>query len=348
MDTISTAERGALFYIKRITGVILLLALSATFFYSAYTKSGVEFQGLYLVDTPNATNAFDSFQWTFLDMGINSMMVAGIIARVMIGFELLLGLFLLFHIFLKPFTYKTVIAVLVVFIIYLLIVIYNQGNTGNCGCFGNKLAMTPLQAIWKNVAMIAVTVVLMYIYPVKPYKFQEYACMVLCAGAFSIPFVVNTMYTGTNPERYTANINLDLLYKYDPKPAVDLRKGKHIIAFMSLTCPHCKKAGYLLHIIQREHPELPIFMVLAGHEDNKKPFFDETHAEKVPYLHYPHNEEFEELVNSGLKKGEKSGVPAIYWVNNGRIEYKSVYAYYQLDPKYMVEWLKVQTANSTP
>jgi len=308
-----------LFLVKRIAGVILLLALSATFFFSAYSKIHSE-------------NAFDNFQWTFLDLGISSMLVAGIIARVMIGFELMLGLFLLAHIFLKQFTYKAVIATLVVFIVYLLFVIIKQGNVGDCGCFGDKLAMTPLQAIIKNVAMIVVALILMYIYPVRPYKFQEYAVMVVCLVSFSAPFLLNNIFIGTHPVSYTHPLDLNLLYKYSPVPDRDLRKGKHIIAFMSLTCPHCKKAAYLLHLIHRQYPDIPVYMVLDGSEEYKEAFFEETKAAEVPHLLYPHTEDFEQLAGPS--------VPAIYWVNNGMIEYKSKYAYYQLDPAYMLKWIK--------
>jgi hypothetical protein len=322
------------FYLGRITGVILLLAMSATFFYSAYTKSGVEFRHFMLVDTPRSTNAFDSFQWTFLDLGINSIFVGGIIARMMIGMELLLGLFLLFHIFLRKFTYPAIIVVLSVFIAYLLVVIAKQGNTGNCGCFGDQLAMKPLTAIWKNLIMIAVTVLLMFIYPIKPYKYQEYACLVIGLLGLSIPFLVNFMYWGTAPERSTKQIDLNLLYKFSPAPSVELRTGKHIIAFMSLTCPHCKKAAYLLQIIHHQQPDIPIFMVLEGPDEFKQKFFDETHAEQVPYILYRHSEEFLKLAGPG--------VPSIYWVNNGHVEYQSKYAYYQLDPKFMEQWISTK------
>ena len=329
MDTTSPVPKGVIFYLKRITGLILLLALSATFFYSAYSKSGISFQGFHLVENDSS---FDSFQWTFLDMGISSMLVAGIIARVMIGFEFLLALLLLCHVFLRAFTYKAIIAILAVFIVYLLIILLKQGNSGNCGCFGNKLEMKPLTAIWKNLVMIGVTVLLMFIYPVKPYKYQEYLIMLLSLVAFSLPFAVNFIYTGTNPDKYLKPLDLGLLYKYAPAPSVELRTGKHIIAFMSLTCPHCKKAAYLLQIIHNEHPDIPMFMVLAGADSFKQKFFDETHAEHVPYLYYRHSQEFLKLAGPG--------VPAIFWVNNGIAEYKSTYAYYQLDPMYMEQWLK--------
>jgi glutaredoxin len=322
MDHIAGSGQSKLpFYLKRITGAVILVALAATFFFSAYSK-------IY------SDNAFDNFQWTFLDLGIDSVLVAGVVARLMIGFELMLGLFLLGHIYLKKFTYKAVIATLLIFIVYLLLVIMKQGNSGNCGCFGDKLAMTPLAAIWKNVAMILATLLLMYLYPVKPYKNQEFVVMALCLLGFSTPFVANRIALGTHPERVTDSLDMNLLYKYDPAPKIDLRKGKHIIAFMSLTCPHCKKTAYLLQIIQREHPDLPVYMVLDGSEKYRKAFFEETHAEQVPFLFYPHAEEFMELAGPS--------VPTIYWVNDGVVEYKSKYAYYQLDPDYMLKWAGVK------
>jgi glutaredoxin len=156
--------------------------------------------------------------------------------------------------------------------------------------------------------------------------------MFLSLVAFSVPFLVNFIFIGTDPDKYQKPLDLDLLYKFSPAPSVELRTGKHIIAFMSLTCPHCKKAAYLLHIIHDEHPDIPIFLVLNGTDTFKQKFFDETHAEHVPYLYYHHSEEFMKLAGPG--------VPAIFWVNNGIAEYKSTYAYYQLDPAYMEQWLK--------
>ena len=141
------------------------------------------------------------------------------------------------------------------------------------------------------------------------------------------------MYTGTAPQKCNRPINLDSLYHYIPLPTVELRKGKHVISFMSLTCPHCKKAAHLLQIIHHEHPNVSIFFVLAGPEPLLKNFFTETESASVPNLFFPHNIAFDSMINAGVDSGARSGVPAIYWVNNINIEYKSTY--YQIDPKYM-------------
>ena len=401
MDTPTQVRKGALHYIQLILGLLLLLALSATFLYSAYSKSGIRFSGFHMLPDDNA---FDRFQWTFLDLGINSIVGAGIIARLMIGFELFLGLMLLSHVFLKKFTYPAIVGLLAIFIIYLTVIILKQGNSGNCGCFGDKLQMTPLQAIYKNIAMIVATVILWFIYPLRKQKYphtietetlgngdaiipvtnvgisdtevelpnnntegaesvsptlntplvQEkkkgfnlikliksepiymvYVAMFVATIAFTVPFLVNNIFIGTEPVRMTQALDLDLLYKNDTIPNTDLRKGKHIIAFMSLTCPHCRKAGILMGMIHQEHPEIPLYMVLNGSNIWRKAFFDETRSEKVPYILYKNTPDFIKM--SG------TGVPSIFWVNDGVVEYKSVMAYYQLDPAFMQAWLKTTT-----
>lgn len=312
---------GQAFYIKRAVGAILLVAMAAVFAYSGYTK-------IY------SDNAFDNFQWTFIDLGISSQLVAGVVARMMIGLEWMLALYLLLHIFLRQFTYKAILAILAVFCIYLLLLIAKQGNNGNCGCFGDKLAMTPLTAIVKNLVMIGVTAILMRIYPIRPYKNQEIFCIPVAGLAFSLPFLLMNMDPSNAPVAIPGNhvMHMDKLHQSKPAPEVDLRTGKHIIAFMTVSCPHCRKAAYLLQIIHRKHPEIPMYIILAGPADEAKGFFDETHAGNVPHILYKDFGDFTAMAGD-------EGWPAIYWVNNGVIEYKSKRTYYQLDPKYMQHWL---------
>jgi len=320
MDPVIAEKKGWLFYFTRIIGAVLLVAMAGVFFFSAYSKIYTD-------------NAFDNFQWSFIDIGISSINIAGILARAMIGLELLLGMLLLGHVYLRSFTYKAVFAILAFFILYLLVVIARQGNNGNCGCFGDKLAMTPLNAIWKNLIMMAVTAVLWFIYPVKPYKHQEFVLMGLAGFAFALPYLKDPIDISTAPVRYKQSVDLNVLYQNttDSIPSVELRQGRHIVAFMSLTCIHCKKTAYLMQIIHREHPDIPFFMVLAGNEHFRKDFFDQTHADSIPHLFYNHANEFAHLAGSG--------VPSIYWMNDGKVEFKSVNAYYQLDPAFIENWL---------
>ncbi|MBA3829183.1 MAG: hypothetical protein H0X33_09630 [Taibaiella sp.] len=307
------------FYFQRIFGVILLLAMAGVFIFSAASK---------LYDP----NAFDSFRWAFLDLGVSSITTAGVIARLFIGFEFTLGLFLLAHIFLKAFTYPAIIGLLVFFILYLILLLIKQGNNGNCGCFGNKISMKPLAAIFKNVIMIAGIIALMYLYPIKPYKNQEWLALIIGMTGIVAPFVLAPLRTDiTPPTPVNRLIDLTPLYKYNPPPTIELRNGKHIIAFMSLTCPHCKKAAYLLQSIRKAHPDISMYLVLAGNDNFIKTFFDETHAGNIPHMIFHNAPDF-------LKMAGGNGVPAIYWINNSNIEFQSTY--YQIDPENMELWIK--------
>jgi uncharacterized membrane protein YphA (DoxX/SURF4 family) len=311
------AARHPFFTVKNIIGLILLILLAAVFAFSGYSKM-------------HSNNAFDNFQWTFIELGFNNQLVSGVLARLMIGMEFALALLLLAHMYLRQFTYKAVIGILAFFIVYLIIVIVKRGNTGDCGCFGDKWSMTPLQAIIKNVVMIGMTIVLMKIYDIKPYKYQEVIIPPVIALGFSLAFIFNPMYASTAPSPAKKSVELSLLYKYQPAPQADLMKGKHIIVFASYYCPHCRKAAYLLQKIQHEHPDYPIFLVMSGAPEQEQDFWTESHAKDLAHFYYPHTEEFMQLA--------PDGTPAIYWVNNGKVEYQSTY--YQLDPKHMEEWLK--------
>jgi thiol-disulfide isomerase/thioredoxin len=304
------------FYIKRTIGIILLLALAAVFSYSAYTKIG-------------AGEGVDPFTWTFIDMGINSQLWAGVLARVMVGLEFLIAALLLLHIFLKSFTYPATITVLSIFTIYLIIQIALHGNTGNCGCFGEELKMTPLNGIWKNLAMIAATAALIYLYPVKPYRGQMWIGPVVGMIAIVMPFILDPINASLIPTAVKRSIDLSPLYEKEKKPEVELREGKHIVAFMSLTCPHCRKAAKRFAIIHDNNPEIPVFFVLAGNPKNLKPFFEETESEKVPHVLFRDPDNFLKMAGSG--------VPAIYFINNSVVEREA--NYFQLDPQYMKQWL---------
>ena len=93
--------------------------------------------------------------------------------------------------------------------------------------------------------------------------------------------------------------------------------GKHIIAFMSLTCPHCRKAAKELTAIYKENPKLPLYMVLNGLQPDEKDFFNETKSEGIPHVRFTGVDDFVKMAGRY--------VPAIYWVNNGIKERKVSY-----------------------
>lgn len=87
-------------------------------------------------------------------------------SRILIGIELALGVLLLQNNYLRRIIIPATILMLVVFTTHLTIdTIQNGGNSGNCGCFGSLLPMTPIEAIIKNVVAIILLAIYLYVVP---------------------------------------------------------------------------------------------------------------------------------------------------------------------------------------
>ena len=85
--------------------------------------------------------------------------IAPYFSRILIGIEFALGFLLLINHHLKRITIPITIGLLVVFIGHLSYVTFlSGGNTGNCGCFGELIPMTPIEAIIKNIIAVGLLV----------------------------------------------------------------------------------------------------------------------------------------------------------------------------------------------
>lgn len=85
--------------------------------------------------------------------------IAPYFSRILIGIEFALGFLLLNNNFLKRITIPATIGLLLVFIIHLSYVTFlSGGNSGNCGCFGELIPMTPIEAIIKNFIAVGLLV----------------------------------------------------------------------------------------------------------------------------------------------------------------------------------------------
>ena len=92
--------------------------------------------------------------------------IAPYFSRILIGIELALGLLLLQRHYLRKFVIPITILLLAVFIGHLTYVTFlSGGNSGNCGCFGELIPMTPIEAIIKNVVAVGL---LAYLFKLLP------------------------------------------------------------------------------------------------------------------------------------------------------------------------------------
>ncbi len=109
-------------------------------------------------------------------------------SRTLIGIELALGLLLLQRNYLRKFIIPVTTLLLLVFITHLSYVTFlSGGNSGNCGCFGELIPMTPIQAILKNIVAVALLVYLYKLVPKTTKNGNFWVCTtVLFAAVLSI------------------------------------------------------------------------------------------------------------------------------------------------------------------
>ena len=139
---------------KETISWLLRLIISALFIISAVAK-------LY----PSPYFAISTFEVKQLyPLGFTEVL-APYFSRILIGIEFALGISILLKDYLKKITIPATILLLTVFVIHLSYTTFISGNSGNCGCFGELLPMTPVEAIIKNILAIGLLVWLFQLLP---------------------------------------------------------------------------------------------------------------------------------------------------------------------------------------
>jgi hypothetical protein len=309
--------------LKLICSIIISAGLGLIFLYSGYSK---------------LDPVIETFEFTFVDIGIANWYTAPVIARILIGLEFFLGILLLLNFELRRFTLPFTIALLVFFIVYLCALIFSEGNEGNCGCFGERLKMTPLQAIFKNLIMIIGSLAVYFMHKGWSTRYRLLLYSFTALSALIVPFIANPIdysYTSNNlEEKVNYPLELDLLYVPEDTakveiPQTELRKGKHVIAFLSLTCPHCRIAAKKFRVMKKNDPGLPLYFVLNGDKNNYAPFIGDTRADNIPSS-FCLGKTFVRLASTHL--------PRIYYLDNG-IVVKKV-DYFELNQYAIERWIK--------
>jgi uncharacterized membrane protein YphA (DoxX/SURF4 family) len=305
--------------LKKILLFLLSVFTGLIFIYSGYTK----------------LHPIEPFEFTFVDLGIGGWQTAPFLARFLIGLEFLIGILMISGVRVKQ-TALITIGTLLMFSVYLIFILIKEGNNGNCGCFGNAIVMTPVQALIKNVFLLVISFMLFKFYEGFDYRrFGVWLILLFSVASLSMPHVLNYVdfdYSASYlvPKENFFKLELDSLYK-DAKlnvPPKNLKNGKHVLAFMSMSCPHCRIAAKKMRIMKEKNPGLPIYFILNGDNDKIKPFFDDTKARNIKFC-ILNGKNFVYL--AGLN------MPTIYLLNNSVVENKVNYM--ELDQREVEKWL---------
>jgi hypothetical protein len=287
---------------KQAAWFLLSFLTGAIFIFSAYAK-------LYPVEL---------FEYTFVDLGLAGFGVAPWVARFFIGLEFAFGLSLIFSIYgNKQWILKANLVFMTVLSGYLVYIWIFKGNDRNCGCFGQMLDLSPAESLLKNLLMISGLLLLWIFHEGWKPRYSLLSLTFIGLVSLVTPFILNPVgpvnsYLGK--EQIGRGLILD---SASVSVRQELSKGKDLVAFLSLTCSHCRIAGYKLHILKEKNPSWPIFMILNGDKEDLKKFYRETYTENVPYEMM--------TVKQGFMSNSGPAVPAIFLTEEGVIKQRINY-----------------------
>ena len=290
---------------------ILRLIISALFIVSAVAK-------LY----PSPYFAISTFEVKQLYSLGFSEGFAPYFSRILIGIEFALGIAILLKDYLKKITIPATILLLSVFVIHLSYTTFVSGNAGNCGCFGELLPMTPVEAIIKNIIAIGLLIWLFKILPADKksnfwlLKSVGLGCILALfmlapirpvAEVIEEPIseiqdnlgvVVDTSALLTIEEPKTV-ITKDTIKKAEEKKTEDAPKkvksgyekyfpgidnDKKILCYFVPGCDHCMDTAKELNEMRKKDKNFPpIYVIFMNEEPEKIPTFFEFAGTKFPY-----------------------------------------------------------------
>ena len=289
---------------RRILLIILSVLIGGLFIFSAWSK----------------TEPIQYFEYTIESQVHLPHLLSSILARFFIGLEAGLGLLLAINIYgYRKWVIKACIALLFVFSIHLLYLLISHGNDVNCGCMGNIAPMSPTVSLLKNAGLLIVLFIILKWHNTLNLKgdkgdgvILDFGSMLVCAVIIVIPFLIF-------PTSQQIKLPLSRLHTTTTSqhPIVELRKGKHILCFMSLSCPHCRHAAKKMVALEKQNTSIPFYFALAGGTDSTRAerfndFKNDTKmTNNIPY-HFMGNKDFVDMI----KLTGSNGVPVILWMQD--------------------------------
>ena len=176
---------------------------------------------------------------------------AKVVSRLLIGFELSIAILLLLPYYLKKIVIPATIALLSVFSIHLLVQVFN-GDASNCGCFGELIPMTPLEAMIKNILTIGLLILPLTVFKDQLESTKKLNPLLITGLSSSLLMFVllpqgSSVISGSNT---TAKESVYTKY-FD-----DIAQGNKLLCFFSPTCEHCMETGKQINALSKKYPGL--------------------------------------------------------------------------------------------
>lgn len=247
-----------------------------------------------------------------------SGIVVPIIARLVIGLEFMIGLFLVYQLTFQRTIQKLTIVLVALFILLNAYDLIVNGNDSNCGCMGMAFSFSPLASIVKNLLLISLLAISLKYSGIELKVKNEWLRYVCVFIPFTLVLLLKPIYVYDNFKMPLKGKHVDFSIMLNHKGfkgktyTDDLSKGKKVVAFLSLTCVHCKVAGFKLSGYKVSNPELPIYFILNGDSTNMPDFYKAVGGANIGKAHFNGKDDYASMSGYNL--------PAVFLLNNSVVE----------------------------
>jgi hypothetical protein len=267
--------------------IILQIFLAVTFLFSAYTK----------VIAPGF------FEVLLEQQGlVPSRIYGGWATRFIIALEIWLGLCLLLSLYIRAILRLSFFLLLIfsVHLVYLIAI----GETGNCGCFGEMISMSPLASLGKNLVLLTVNGFMLR------YKYRGSKKPIITWLLLPLLFLAATLVW---PVQTQTDEVVEKLPTFEADAGIDFANGSYLVAILNLGCEHCQEAAQQIVTWQKNGIDLPQVVALFFAEgDTTVADFNNITDSNFPYQMIDVNTFFD-LIGSAP--------PRIYWIVDGQVKH---------------------------
>jgi hypothetical protein len=252
------------------------------------------------------TKVFEEGQ--LIPMGFSEGLVP-YFSRFIIAIEFFIAFAILQSNYLKKVILPLSITMIAVFSLHLFYSIF-LGDSENCGCFGELIPMSPLQALIKNITTIGF---LAYLYKNTEVN-KKNSCSKLSIQFLSILLL---MFALLPVQTVGKNKRVSSFSKYVVSD-MDMNEGKKILCFFDAGCEHCMDAAKSLTSFSDSIVNFPeIHIIFSDSEEDKIPEFFTYAGKEYSHQVLPFYNEDDEI-NSYLEiLGYDYENPAVIYLDNG-------------------------------
>jgi len=277
----------------------------------------------------------DAFDLYVYEHNLFSVSVTETLTRLLITIEAVLGIMLVFNIFMRT-VYYAVLFFLTGFTVYLLIIpFFFDLNPSNCYCFGEAIVLTHTESIIKNVILM----LCMMFVSTRFYSRRRWESML--TGVLSVA-IFSAVIIGNAPNYlysivHKRNIQIDLsMYEtalQNSGKERDFSDGKQIICMYTVFCKFCRRSAVKLHLLLKNNhlseDNVKAIFWSDTPENDIREFFSEQNLIMPDYTTFRVDTFL--LITNGR-------MPIFLFVDNGTIIHQANYI--SLDEKEVVDFFK--------